>query len=414
MKFTATLFGLAGLLGLALAEAPIKNNDLSSDLVVPDKYIVTYKSGIDSSQRKKHEEDITKKAKKKNKKGVVDSLNLGEYKGYVVEIPPTELKDVADSNLIAYIEKDSVVNTSFVAASPHSFHRRASTNQLHAPWGLARISHKDGGNTGSFGSGYYYDNSAGSGVRVYVIDTGIRLTHQEFEGRAIWGANFITGSPNTDENGHGTHVSGTIAGKTYGVAKKATVVAVKVLDKNGSGTMSGAISGLNWAVNNAKSRSAASKSVVNMSLGGSFTASVNAAVKAATDAGLTVVVAAGNSNDDASLYSPSSAPSAITVGAVEGTNYRAWFSNYGSLVDIFAPGVSILSSWFVSDSGSRYLAGTSMASPHVAGLAAYFIAKEGLSGSVAVTNRILNAAIPGVVIDPEGSGNRVAYNAAGL
>jgi subtilisin family serine protease len=412
MKFTATLCGLTGLLSLALAAAPVKNADLSAELTVPNKYIVTYKTGTSSGSRKKHEEDITKKAKKKNKKGVVDAIDLGALQGYVAEIPPSELPDIVNSNLVDYIEKDSVVNVSRVAASTEQLQKRAYTTQVNAAWGLARISHSGGG-TGSFGTGYYYDTTAGTGVRVYVVDTGIRTTHTEFGGRAIWGANFITGSPNTDEFGHGTHVAGTIAGKTFGVAKSATVVAVKVLDKTGSGTMSGIILGLNWAVNNAKARNAPKKSVVNMSLGGAYTASVNAAVKAATDAGLTVVVAAGNSNDDSSYYSPASAPSAITVGAVEGTNTRTWFSNYGTLVDIFAPGDAVISSYHTSDSATRYLAGTSMASPHVAGLAAYFIAKEGLSGSVAVTNRILTAAVSGVVGDAAGGANRVAYNACG-
>ncbi|KAH7137708.1 peptidase S8/S53 domain-containing protein [Dactylonectria macrodidyma] len=413
MKFTATLCGLAALLTLAVADAPIKNSDISADIVVPNKYIVTYKAGTDSTERKTHEGFITKKAKQKNKKGVVDTISIGKFQGYVVEIPPSELQDITKSKLVDYVEVDSIVNTTRVAAEYDHLKKRAFTTQLNAPWGLARISQKAGGNTGAFGAGYYYDGTAGTGVRVYVVDTGIRTTHTEFGGRAVWGANFITGSPNTDENGHGTHVSGTIAGKTFGVAKLATVVAVKVLDKNGSGTMSGLILGLNWAVSNAKSRGIANKAVVNMSVGGAYTASVNTAVKAATDAGLTVVVAAGNNGDDASLYSPSSAPSAITVGAVEGTNFRTWFSNYGSLVDIFAPGSSILSSYHLSDTSSRYLAGTSMASPHVAGLAAYFIAKEGLSGSTAVTNRILNAAVAGVVADPVGSWNRVAYNAGG-
>jgi subtilisin family serine protease len=314
---------------------------------------------------------------------------------------------------VAYIEKDSVVNITAVAAEPENLEKRAPVNQLHAPWGLARISHRLGGNTGSFASNYYYDNSAGVGVRVYVIDTGIRTSHLDFGGRAVWGANFITGSPNTDEYGHGTHVAGTIAGRTYGVAKRATVVAVKVLDKNGAGTMSGAILGLNWAVNNARARGISKKAVVNMSLGGSYTAALNSAVKAATTAGLTVVVSAGNTNSDASFYSPASAPTAITVGAVEGTNSRAWFSNYGSYVDIFAPGVSTLSAYHTSNTATRYLAGTSMAAPHVAGLAAYFIAKENLSGSSAVTARILSSATSGVVRDPQGSWNRLAYNAAG-
>lgn len=299
-----------------------------------------------------------------------------------------------------------------MAAEPGHLEKRAYVSQDNAPWGLARISHKDTG-PGDFPANYYYGSTGGKGVRVYVIDTGIRTTHSEFAGRAVWGANFISGSPNTDENGHGTHVSGTIAGKTFGVAKSATVVAVKVLDKTGSGTMSGIILGLNWVVNDAKSRSTASKAVVNMSVGGAYTASVNTAVQAATDAGITIVVAAGNNGDDAGNYSPSSAPSAITVGAVDPTNYRTWFSNYGSLVDIFAPGSGILSSWYLSDTSSRYLAGTSMASPHVAGLAAYFIVSGKLSGSTAVTNRILSAADVNVVGDAAGSANRVAYNAGG-
>jgi subtilisin family serine protease len=206
-----------------------------------------------------------------------------------------------------------VINITAVAAPTFGpLTIRAYTTQLHAPWGLARISHRSTNNGGAFDSGYYYDSTAGAGVHVYVVDTGIRTSHSEFSGgRAIWGANFVSGSPNTDEFGHGTHVAGTIGGKTYGVAKACKVYAVKVFDKNGSGTMAGVIQGLQWAVNNAKARGVAKKAVVNMSLSGSYTAAVNDAVKAATDAGLTVVVAAGNFNDDASLYSPASAPSAI-------------------------------------------------------------------------------------------------------
>ena len=294
------------------------------------------------------------------------------------------------------------------SASTEQLEKRGPITQLRAPWGLARISHRYSGS-----SDYYYDSTAGASVLVYVIDTGIRTTHVEFGGRAVWGANFITDSPNTDEHGHGTHVAGTVAGKTYGVAKRATVVAVKVLDKTGSGTMSGVILGMSWAVKDAQARGVAKKAVVNMSLGGYYTESLNEAVKAAADAGLTVVVAAGNSNNDSAFYSPGSAPSAITVGAVEGTNHRAWFSNFGSLVDIFAPGVSTLSAYHLSNTASWYFAGTSMASPHVAGLAAYFIAKEGLSGSVDVTDRILSAAVSDVVGDPQGSWNRVAYNDGG-
>lgn len=308
---------------------------------------------------------------------------------------------------IEYVEKDTIANVTGVATP---IEKRAYVSQADAPWGLARISH----NTAARGaSNYYYDNTAGVGVRVYILDTGIRTTHTDFGGRAIWGKNFITGSPNTDEYGHGTHVAGTVAGTKYGVAKRATVVAVKVLDKNGSGTMAGILQGIQWAVADAKAKGVANKSVLNLSLGGYYSASVNAGVKAATDAGLTVVVAAGNSNDNAQYYSPASASSAITVGAVEGTKGRAYFSNYGSYVDIFAPGVSVLSAYHTSNTASYYMDGTSMAAPHVAGLAAYFIAKEGLSGSTAVTNRIIAASIKSVVRDPVGSYNRLAYNAGG-
>lgn len=338
------------------------------------------------------------------------------------------------------IEKDGVVNISTVVAGP-AVVKRTQITQKPAPWNLARISHRNNGP-----ADYTYDNTAGQGVRVYVIDTGIQITHQEFEGRAVWGANFVSGSQNTDENGHGTHVSGTVGGKNFGVAKQATLVAVKVLDAGGSGSISGVISGIQWAVNDAINKRVAPKSVINMSLGGSVSSQLNSAVLAATNAGLTVAVAAGNSNVNASTFSPASAPSAITVAATDGTDVRAWFSNWGA-VDIFAPGESVLSSWTGgSNSEARYLAGTSMgtsrflhllcilyasymprpscttawliaqhlASPHIAGLAAYFIAAEGLSGSSAVTNRILGAATPGIVGDPRGSPNLFAYNADGL
>ncbi|EWY97176.1 hypothetical protein FOYG_05650 [Fusarium oxysporum NRRL 32931] len=415
MKLTTALFGFTGLVGLALSQAIIKNSGVDSAAVVPDSYIVMYKPNMKSGSKQKHEHTITSKAKTKGKEGVIENINLGGFQGYIAEIPASELKDVINSDLVAYIEKDTVVNITAAAAFPFGpLTKRAYTNQQRAPWGLARISHAPNPNSPGFDSSYYYDTTAGAGTNVYIIDTGIRITHKEFsDGRATWGANFISGSPNTDEYGHGTHVAGTIGGKTYGVAKSCQMLAVKVLDKTGSGTMAGVIQGLQWTVKNAKARGVTKKAVINMSLGGYYTAAVNDAVKAATDAGLTVVVAAGNSDDDASYYSPASAPSAITVGAVEASNYRTAWSNYGSSVDIFAPGSGVLSSWHLSDSGSRYLSGTSMAAPHVAGLAAYFISKEGIRGSAAVTQRILTAAIPNVVSDPNGSNNRLAYNAGG-
>ncbi|KAK3987322.1 peptidase S8/S53 domain-containing protein [Cladorrhinum sp. PSN332] len=408
MKFTVYA-GLAGLLALptVLAQAKVANDNVSAAVVVPDSYIVKFKPNADAAKKKKYTDNIN--SKKGKKKGVVESISVDGFEAAVVEVPASELKTLLESDLVEFVEKDVIANVTGVATP---IEKRAYVNQADAPWGLARISHNPLLTTRGL-SNYWYDNSAGVGVRVYVIDTGIRTSHTEFGGRAVWGKNFITGSPNTDEYGHGTHVAGTVAGTKYGVAKRATVVAVKVLDKNGSGTMSGVVQGITWAVTDAKNRGVAKKAVLNLSLGGSTSTAVNAAIKAATDAGLTVVVAAGNSNDDAKWYSPASAPSAITVGAIEGTRGRAWFSNYGTLVDIFAPGVSVLSAYHTSNTATYYMDGTSMAAPHVAGLAAYFIAKEGLSGSVAVTNRIIGASVKNAVRDPVGSQNRLAYNAGG-
>ncbi|KAK3376406.1 peptidase S8/S53 domain-containing protein [Lasiosphaeria ovina] len=410
MKFSAVFAAVATLLAipLAVADAPVKNEGISAEVVIPDKYIVKYKDNADPTKKKKHEQDVTAKAKKSKKGGVVENIDIDGLSGYVAEIPSSELKDLTSSPLVEYVEKDAVVNHTAVAAEPLSPEKRALVTQANAQWGLGRISHRGRGN-----SGYTYDTTAGLGVRVYVIDTGVKTTHADFGGRAVWGANFV-GGLNTDEYGHGTHVAATIAGTTYGVAKRATIVAVKVLDKNGVGSISGVIAGINWAVKDAKNRGVAKKAVINMSLGGGTSSALNAAVAAATNAGLTVVVAAGNNNGDASGISPASAPSAITVAAVEGTDYRAWFSNFGARVDLFAPGVSILSAYIGSNSATAYLSGTSMAAPHVAGLAAYFIAKEGLSGSTAVTNRILSAASVNYVSDVKGSPNRLAYNANGL
>jgi subtilisin family serine protease len=180
-------------------------------------------------------------------------------------------------------------------------------------YGLARISHRNINN-----SSYIYDSSAGEGIVAYGIDTGIYVEHSEFEGRAVWGKSFIDGEDD-DGNGHGTHTAGTIGGKTYGVAKKVTLVAVKVLNNEGSGSTSNIISGIEWAVNDMKKRGKVGKAVANMSLGGLRTSnSNNAAVKAATDAGLFMAVAAGNSGAPASLYTPASAPSACTVAASDG------------------------------------------------------------------------------------------------
>lgn len=294
--------------------------------------------------------------------------------------------------------------------------------QYDAPRGLVRLSHRSAHTTSHE---YHYASTAGRNIPIYVLDSGIRITHSEFrqpnsnhnrgsDTRARWGANFIPSSPDTDEDGHGTHVAGTIAGTTYGVAKHAHVIAVKVLDATGSGSMSTLLQGLNWAVADARDRGVVRRAVVNLSLAGVYTQSVNDAVQAAVDEGMTVVAAAGNTREDAGGYSPGSAPGAITVGAVNGTagDRRATFSNWGTAVDVFAEGVQVLSAGGQSDTHTKYMSGTSMAAPHVAGLAAYFIAEEGLEGEK-VKERVLAVAGKGVQ-DRKGGADRVAYNGDGL
>ncbi|KAJ2759405.1 proteinase B, partial [Coemansia nantahalensis] len=289
--------------------------------------------------------------------------------GYAGRFEPGLLERIRASSDVAYVERDSVVY--------------ALETQNNAPWGLARISHRKPLGFGTFNK-YEHEPAGGDGITVYVVDTGINIDHVDFEGRARWGKTVPVNDVDEDANGHGTHVAGTIAGKRFGVAKKAEVVAVKVLGSNGSGTMADVVMGVEFTVK--EHRSAVAKatregrthrgSVANMSLGGGFSRALNLAVDAAVRAGVHYAVAAGNDNRDACKYSPASAQNAITVGATTITDERAWFSNFGECVDVFAPGKDILSTWIGSRYSTNSISGTSMASPHVAGLAAYLLSHE--------------------------------------
>lgn len=253
-----------------------------------------------------------------------------------------------------------------------------------APWGLARISHRDSLSFGTFNK-YLYAAEGGEGVDAYTIDTGINVDHVDFEGRAHWGKTIPTNDEDIDGNGHGTHCSGTIAGKKYGVAKKANVHAVKVLRSSGSGTMSDVIKGVEWAVESHNRKSKAAKdgkakgfkgSVANMSLGGGKSPTLEIAVNAGVEAGVHFAVAAGNDNADACDSSPAAAENAVTVAASTLADERAYFSNYGKCTDVFAPGLNILSTWTGSKHAVNTISGTSMASPHIAGLLAYFVSLQ--------------------------------------
>jgi len=282
------------------------------------------------------------------------------------------------------------------------------TQSANVPWGLARISHRAVNQ-----SAYVYDSSAGAGTCSYVIDTGIYVEHSQFQGRATWLANFAGDNKASDGNGHGTHVAGTIGGVDFGVAKKTLLFAVKVLNSGGSGTTAGVIAGMDFVTSDAPTRNCPNGTVANMSLGGSKSTAINAAAAAMVKAGVFLAVAAGNSDDDAAFYSPASEPTACTVGASDSTDVRAWFSNYGSLVDIFAPGVDVLSSWIGSVNATDTISGTSMASPHITGLGAYLLGLLGPKTPAALCEYIKETATKSALTDiPNDTVNALAFNGA--
>ncbi|KAM3425013.1 hypothetical protein BST61_g6983 [Cercospora zeina] len=327
------------------------------------------------------------------------TYDFGNFKGFSIDGVIDLLGAVANIASIESIEPNTRVTTAALV-----------TQQNVPSYGLARISHRENGATD-----YIYDDSAGEGTFSYIIDTGIRTTHQDFDGRAVFGASFVDGEQEGDGNGHGTHVAGTTGSTTYGVAKKTTLIAVKVLSAEGSGSIAGVLAGVDWAVNDAKSKGAIGRAVANLSLGGPLSPMTNSAVAEAVAEGLFLAVAAGNSGLPTITASPASAPEVCTVGASDNQDRRASYSNFGLLVDVFAPGSNITSTWIDSDSDTNTISGTSMASPHVAGLAAYLLALEGPQDPQALCSRIQelstkNALNLGLQLF---SGNRLAYNGNG-
>ncbi|MCC5865671.1 MAG: S8 family peptidase [Wenzhouxiangella sp.] len=287
-------------------------------------------------------------------------------RGFAVEADARALRSMMQDQRIAFIEEDSIVTVS-------------QTTQPNATWGLDRVDQRDLPLDGN----YVYDTTA-AGVYTYIVDTGVRPTHVDFGNRVLSGFTSINdGRGSNDCNGHGTHVAGTVAGSTWGVAKGAFIVPVRVLGCNGGGTNSGVIAGMDWiAANHTK------PAVANMSLGGGASTATDNAVTNMRNAGVTVVVAAGNENQNACNVSPARAPAAITVGSTASNDTRSNFSNWGSCVDIFAPGSSIRSAWHTSNTATNTISGTSMAAPHVAGVAALFLANNPNATPTQVENAI--------------------------
>ncbi|KAK4039878.1 peptidase S8/S53 domain-containing protein [Parachaetomium inaequale] len=354
--------------------------------VVPGKYVIKLKDGV--------ADDALEAAIAKLGESKADHVYRGrKFKGFAGKLEAALLDEIRLLPEVEYVEEEAI------------FTINAYVSQSGAPWGISRISHKAKGSTT-----YVYDDSAGEGTCAYVIDTGIYTGHSQFGGRATFAANFVDSS-NTDGNGHGTHVAGTIGSSSYGVAKKTKLYAVKVLGSDGSGSTSGVVAGINFVAEDAPKRSCPKGVVANMSLGGSYSASINRAAAALVDAGVFMAVAAGNDNTNAADYSPASEASVCTVGATDKNDAKASYSNYGTVVDIQAPGSNILSTWIGGSSATNTISGTSMASPHIAGLGAYLLALEGQKTPAELCNYIKTSAISGAISGvPSGTTNRLAFN----
>ena len=395
MKICVLLVAILASTSFASAQTPSKIRKTRDR--VPDRYVVVVRDSSDPEAVGLEAATLFR--------GRLRHVYRGALRGFAIRIPDALAAKLAEDPRIAFIAEDGIV--------------RASTTQAGAPWSLDRIDQR----TLPLNTQYAYD-ADGSGVQAYIIDTGISTTHQEFGGRAFIAADFVDddrdNDPNdvgnddadpsrpdgADCNGHGTHVAGTVGGQTYGVAKNVTLNAVRVLGCDGFGSWSDVIAAIDYVTVRA-----ARPAVVNMSLSGAAMAAVDEAVRRSIAAGVTYVLAAGNENADVSNYSPGGTAEAITVGATDQADVRAAFSNFGAGIDVFAPGVDIDSAYYANDTAQSTLSGTSMASPHVAGIVALYLERHPAATPAQVRSALVSGATLDRISDPGvGSPNRLVYS----
>jgi subtilisin family serine protease len=394
MKFFlfACFLGVVSALQLSKVAEPLDN-----------EYVIQFKSNISAADRLSHLDSVKLGSK------VLFEYDFPGFAGYAAVMESDALSAVLDSPLVQVVEQNGVMRTSEEPVGPGV--PQACNTQTGSTWGIVRTNKVNLDLDGQ----YTYLDNAGAGVMTYVIDTGIYCAHNDFGGRCQWGANFVD-SADSDGNGHGTHVAGTMVGNTWGLAKSAGVKAVKVLSAGGSGSTAGVIAGINWVVTDAiamakKAGKMVAKAVGNMSLGGGLSTTMNNAVNAAVDAEVIMAVASGNSLANACNYSPASAANCICVSSSTNTDAMSSFSNWGNCVDIFGPGTSITSAWIGSPSATSTISGTSMASPHVAGVAAKLMQQYPSYDADKIKDEMISIASDNKLSNVRGSPNKLVYQA---
>lgn len=391
IPMTASTLTLAAAAAFALPPSQVPSHGFGVSRPIADQYIVVFKAGtprpaaLAAQLASQHG-------------GQVLHHYAHAITGFAVRLPAKAADALRQHASVDRVEQDQTITLNEAISSP-------PLQQGGATWGLDRIDQRSDALDGNYQFQYQ-----GSGVHAFVVDTGILAEHLDFGSRVASGYTAIAdGRGTSDCNGHGTHVSATLGGSQWGVAKGVTLVPVRVLDCSGSGSNSGVIAGIDWLASQTSRRPA----VANLSLGGGYSSSLNSAVAGAVSKGVTMVVAAGNSNADACTTSPASEPSALTVGATDSSDARAPYSNYGQCVDLFAPGSSVTSAWNTAANAIATLSGTSMASPHVAGIAALALAANGNASPATVADFLLANSTAGVIGNAgSGSPNRLAFSMA--